>query len=78
MPMVTLHFAGMVDLELGPESILFPLEHDDKDISLCLAFTSDSDGRNLNIIGNYQQQNYWVEYNLQASSLGLPKAHCAK
>eukprot|EP00250_Pteridium_aquilinum_P021805 c25230_g1_i1 orf=243-1631(-) len=78
MPMVTLHFAGMVDLELGPESILYAAGMDDKDISICLAFNSDSEGGNLNIIGNYQQQNYWVEYNLQASSLGLAKARCAK
>lgn len=76
VPLITMHFAGRVGLELGPGSVLYPYGYDDKGIVLCLAFISSQSSMPFNIIGNYQQQNYWVEYNLQASSLGLAKANC--
>ncbi|KAH7421452.1 hypothetical protein KP509_13G057900 [Ceratopteris richardii] len=76
LPLVTMHFQSGVDLELGPESLLYPTGYDAQGIVLCLAFISSQSGIPFNIIGNYQQQNYWVEYNLQSSRLGLVKASC--
>ncbi|KAI5076863.1 hypothetical protein GOP47_0008928 [Adiantum capillus-veneris] len=76
VPVITMHFSGMVGLELGPESVLYPAGFDDKGIVVCLAFISSQSSIPFNIIGNYQQQNYWVEYNLESSSIGLAKASC--
>ncbi|MCO5564340.1 hypothetical protein L7F22_018000 [Adiantum nelumboides] len=76
--LITMHFAGKVGMELGPESVLYPSAFDGKSITLCLAFISSQASIPFNIIGNYQQQNYWVEYNLQTSSIGLAKADCVK
>ncbi|MCO5564343.1 hypothetical protein L7F22_018003 [Adiantum nelumboides] len=78
VPLITLHFAGKVGMELRPESVLYPIDIDGKSITLCLAFRSSQASMPLNIIGNYQQQNYWVEHNLQTSSIGLAKANCVK
>ncbi|MCO5564341.1 hypothetical protein L7F22_018001 [Adiantum nelumboides] len=76
VPLITLHFAGKVGMELGPESVLYPFGVDGKSITLCLAFSSSQNS--INIIGNYQQQNYWVEHNLQTSSIVLAKVDCVK
>lgn len=77
VPTMTFHFVGMADLELGPESVLYPAAVQGDDILVCLAFASSPSSIPMNIIGNYQQQNYWIEYNLQTASLGLGKANCA-
>ncbi|KAH7366013.1 hypothetical protein KP509_18G058900 [Ceratopteris richardii] len=76
MPVVTMHFRGGAELELGAESLLYAYGYDNNSIVLCLAFLSTQTSLSINIIGNYQQQNYWVEYDLESSSIGLSKAKC--
>ncbi|KAI5058766.1 hypothetical protein GOP47_0026936 [Adiantum capillus-veneris] len=78
VPLVIMHFAGGMKLELGPESLLYPNGNDNKHAFMCLAFAEALSGSPLNIIGNHQQQNYWVEYNLNAFKIGIAKAACGK
>lgn len=79
VPSITFHFLDKVDLELEADSILYPVAFDEKNLIVCAAFAStaltlvDS----FNIIGNYQQQNYWIEYDLTAGRVGFAKANCA-
>lgn len=77
VPRISMHFAGGVELQLVPGSILRPLGLiiDNTTTVFCLAFDSSAEDENL--IGNYQQQDYLVEHNLETSSLGLAKAECA-
>eukprot|EP00249_Psilotum_nudum_P025508 c30050_g1_i1 orf=138-419(+) len=62
IPTITFHFDKGLDLELKSDSILYISEiHEETNTTLaCTAFISS---RNLaisrNIIGNFQQQNYW-------------------
>lgn len=76
IPPITFHFMGGVDLELEANSILYPAEVDGNNIILCAAFAS-SGAIPLNIVGNYQQQNYWIEYDLELQRVGFAKTNCA-
>ncbi|BBN03113.1 aspartyl protease family protein [Marchantia polymorpha subsp. ruderalis] len=75
VPAVALHFAGGVDLRLPPNNVLFPF--DDHGL-FCLAFTGTASDVGINVIGNIQQQNFRIEYDLENSRIGFGRAYCAE
>ncbi|MCO5577079.1 hypothetical protein L7F22_030901 [Adiantum nelumboides] len=81
-PNVTLHFAGMLDLQLTTYQSLLPNVSTSADTSstiyFCMAYASAGsviDGAR-NVVGNYQQQNFLVEYDLANSSIGIASSTC--
>ncbi|EFJ06135.1 hypothetical protein SELMODRAFT_136051 [Selaginella moellendorffii] len=76
LPSITLHFRGGLDVVLPKNSILIPVSSSEEQTTLCLAFQMSGDIP-FNIIGNYQQQNLWVEYDLEKLRLGIAPAQCA-
>ncbi|KAL2645213.1 hypothetical protein R1flu_012800 [Riccia fluitans] len=74
VPRITLHFAGGVDLSLPPNNVLFPF--DDGGL-YCLAFTGSMSDVGMNVIGNIQQQNFRIQYDLENSRIGFGRAYCA-
>lgn len=78
---VTLLFDSAL-LRLDSHQVLYPVP---KEIAgaqnnrtiYCFTFgNSDSVPMYLNIIGNYHQQNLWIEYDLQNSRIGFARAVC--
>eukprot|EP00249_Psilotum_nudum_P007423 c20551_g1_i2 orf=175-1563(-) len=74
IPTVTLHFGGGAELELNSDSILYAVgKVAGNSTMVCNAFIRST----INVIGNFQQQNYWMEYDLSKSRIGFAKANCA-
>ncbi|KAG8063599.1 hypothetical protein GUJ93_ZPchr0003g17659 [Zizania palustris] len=71
VPKLLLHFEGAT-MELPRENYVFGFEKTGKSI-LCLAIT---EGDEMSIIGNFQQQNMHVLYDLQNSKLSFVPAEC--
>eukprot|EP01018_Ginkgo_biloba_P029538 Gb_22647 [translate_table: standard] len=69
-PPITFHFEGGLDLELTQENILIKAS----DTVLCLAFKAMSDPPA--IIGNVQQQNWRVVYDIPNARLGFAPERC--
>eukprot|EP00249_Psilotum_nudum_P007424 c20551_g1_i3 orf=216-1631(-) len=78
IPTVTLHFAGGADLELNSHSTLYAVGMVAGNSTLvCNAFTRSTRRFRKNVIGNFQQQSYWIEHDLSKSRIGFAKANCA-
>lgn len=77
MPKLILHFDGAT-LDLPRENYIF--QHDDAGVSLtCLVIAiADKDTADMTIIGNYQQQNMHVLYDLANNMLSFVPAQCDK
>eukprot|EP01018_Ginkgo_biloba_P029535 Gb_22650 [translate_table: standard] len=69
-PPITFHFEGGLDSELTQENILFEVST----TVLCLAFQGTSSPSS--IIGNVQQQNWRVVYDIPNVRLGFAREHC--
>ncbi|MCO5602528.1 hypothetical protein L7F22_056661 [Adiantum nelumboides] len=86
-PKVTLHFSGMVDLQLSTDHSLFDnttlnsiIDNNPTSIKyFCLAYENAGsvlDG-GQNVIGNYQQQqNFLVEFDIANSRIGFAPSTC--
>nr|CAD1819180.1 unnamed protein product [Ananas comosus var. bracteatus] len=68
MPDMTLHFDG-ADMRLQKENYMIEPESG----LVCLAMTAS---RTFSILGNYQQQNMQILYNLESSTLSFEPAQC--
>eukprot|EP01018_Ginkgo_biloba_P029556 Gb_20722 [translate_table: standard] len=77
VPSITFHFENYLDLVLPEENVLFPANEDGT--AVCLAFSvppSDSSVSMISIIGNFQQQNWRILYDVPNSKLGIGPEHC--
>ncbi|KAH9293177.1 hypothetical protein KI387_041619 [Taxus chinensis] len=75
VPPITLHFDNSLDLTLSTKNTLIPVNNQGS--VLCLAFAlPPDDGSGLSIIGNYQQQNFRVVYDVAGSRLGFAPQNC--
>jgi hypothetical protein len=68
------HLADVVDLELGDGNMFIEVD----DGIWCLTFASggENDEGGLSIIGNIQQQNFQIQYDLANSRIGFAPANC--
>lgn len=75
VPSIALHFAGDLEVVLPPDSVLFPFDEG----VYCLAFASTLTDLGINVIGNIQQQNLRIEYDLENSRIGFESVvSCAR
>jgi hypothetical protein len=72
MPKLQLQFEGAT-LDLPQGNYVFP-----QDNNTCIAILQSSGGNNMTIIGNYQQQNLHVLYDLAGNTLSFVPAQCDK
>ncbi|EFJ22039.1 hypothetical protein SELMODRAFT_105896 [Selaginella moellendorffii] len=77
-PLVTLHFKNNVDMELREASVWVPLARTPQVVTICLAFVNAGAVAQggVNVIGNYQQQDYLIEHDLERSRIGFAPANC--
>jgi len=73
IPPVSFLFENKVSITLPPNNVLMPV---DSHGTYCLAFGINWTG-NFSIIGNLQQQNFLIEYDLTNSRVGFLGADCA-
>ncbi|MCO5608177.1 hypothetical protein L7F22_062383, partial [Adiantum nelumboides] len=77
-PNVTLHFANDLDLNLNTDHLFRLYGRDTTNNYYCMAFNNagpiSSSGRNF--IGNFQQQNFLVEYDIANSRIGFAPHIC--
>ncbi|CAL4914123.1 unnamed protein product [Urochloa decumbens] len=73
VPKLVLEFEGAT-LDLQRESYVFEMEDDGGQSNMCIAALSSGGG--MTIIGNYQQQNLHVLYDLAGNKLSFVPAHC--
>ncbi|KAL6902243.1 hypothetical protein ACP4OV_005119 [Aristida adscensionis] len=76
VPKLVFHFEGAT-LDLPRENYMFEIEEAGRNFT-CLALNAGGAGSNLTIIGNYQQQNMHVLYDLAKNKLSFVRAHCDK
>ncbi|PWZ03940.1 Aspartic proteinase nepenthesin-1 [Zea mays] len=79
MPSMTLHFDG-ADMVLPADNYMMSLSDPDSDSSLwCLAMQNqtDTDGVVVSILGNYQQQNMHILYDVGKETLSFAPAKCS-
>lgn len=78
-PKVTLHFVGSLDIELDTDHLFRNAASDTTYNYYCMAF--DNSGTLAsgakNFIGNYQQQNFLVEYDIGNSRIGFAPTQCS-
>lgn len=72
VPNITLHFDRNVDLVLPTENTLFS---PGSGLS-CLGFSSASDSLPGPILGNVQQQNFRIGFDVPNSQVGFAQEHC--
>ncbi|CAN6289630.1 unnamed protein product [Urochloa humidicola] len=75
VPKLVLEFEGAT-LDLPRENYVFEMEDDGGQSNMCIAVGSSGGG--MTIIGNYQQQNLHVLYDLAGNKLSFVPAHCDK
>ncbi|KAL5782955.1 hypothetical protein ACOSP7_007984 [Xanthoceras sorbifolium] len=73
-PSMTLHFDGSRYLNLGP-SVLVYIENDSR--TVCLAFAANKGPGDWIIIGNHQQQNLNIYYNVLNKEVGFRTGGCS-
>jgi len=77
LPTITFHFANNADLSVSASGILFPINDDGS--QTCLAFApvpADTSG-GFNIIGNFQQQERDVSFDLAGRRVGFATGSCS-
>uniref|UniRef100_A0A0E0KCZ6 Peptidase A1 domain-containing protein n=1 Tax=Oryza punctata TaxID=4537 RepID=A0A0E0KCZ6_ORYPU len=74
VPKLVLHFEGAT-MHLPRENYVFEVDDDAGNRNICLAIT---EGDEMTIIGNFQQQNMHVLYDLKNSKLSFVHAQCDK
>ncbi|CAD6248428.1 unnamed protein product [Miscanthus lutarioriparius] len=72
MPKLQLQFEGAT-LDLPQGNYVFP-----QDNNTCIVILQSSGGNNMTIIGNYQQQNLHVLYDLAGNTISFVPAQCDK
>ncbi|KAG2552366.1 hypothetical protein PVAP13_9KG422500 [Panicum virgatum] len=73
VPKLELQFDGAT-LDLPRENYVFEMEDDGGRSNMCIAIMSSGGG--MTIVGNYQQQNLHVLYDLAGNNLSFVPAHC--
>jgi hypothetical protein len=77
MPSMTLHFDG-ADMVLPADNYMMSLSDPDSDSSLwCLAMQNQTDTGVVSILGNYQQQNMHILYDVGKETLSFAPAKCS-
>ncbi|KAH9290507.1 hypothetical protein KI387_034624 [Taxus chinensis] len=75
VPQITLHFDNNVDLTLPAKNTITLA--DDQGSAFCLAFALPPGGSSdLSVLGNHQQQNLLVVYDVAGSRLGFASQNC--
>ncbi|MCO5571051.1 hypothetical protein L7F22_024782 [Adiantum nelumboides] len=69
LPSLSFHFYGGASMHLPPANYFISIDE-----VFCLAFLQSPD--DLAILGNVQQQNYHILYDLQAHTISFTPAHC--
>ncbi|KAJ8766050.1 hypothetical protein K2173_020566 [Erythroxylum novogranatense] len=78
LPVVTMMFRG-AEMSVSGEKLLYkvPGEVRGRDSVWCFSFgNSDLLGIEAFVIGHHHQQNFWVEYDLEKSRIGLAEVRC--
>ncbi|KAH7436513.1 hypothetical protein KP509_05G023500 [Ceratopteris richardii] len=76
-PKVTIHLEDRVDIHLQSHHVLAYMGSDSSSRYYCLAFMDSGNGSNAkNFFGNYQQQDFLVEYDLENSRIGFAPLEC--
>uniref|UniRef100_A0ACD6ANS2 Uncharacterized protein n=1 Tax=Avena sativa TaxID=4498 RepID=A0ACD6ANS2_AVESA len=75
MPKLILHLEG-ADWDLPEQNYVLPFDQD-FGTGMCVVISSSGDS-DITIIGNYQQQNMHMEYDLESNKLGFVRARCDK
>ncbi|XP_022149907.1 aspartyl protease family protein At5g10770-like [Momordica charantia] len=75
VPTIRFHFEGDAELTVDAEGSFYFAKSDGSQI--CLAFASLADEDEIGIIGNYQQKNRRVVYDLKESRLGFAEEPCS-
>lgn len=76
IPSVTFHFAGGTDVELDKSGIGWTSEDNNNNI-WCLGFTASKLDGDLTIIGNTQQREMEILYDIDAGKIGFGQKSCA-
>ncbi|XP_024533162.1 aspartyl protease family protein 2-like [Selaginella moellendorffii] len=79
VPEVRLSLQNNVRLELRFEHLFVPVSAAGNEVTVCLAILSSqkSGFGKINVLGNYQQSNYLVEYDNERSRVGFERADCS-
>lgn len=78
-PNITLHLAGPVHIHLNTDHVLVHIGADVSYNYYCMAFLdSASPDIPFNIIGNFQQQDFLVEYDVGNSRVGFAPTECSR
>ncbi|KAI5084839.1 hypothetical protein GOP47_0001008 [Adiantum capillus-veneris] len=79
VPTMTLHFEGSVAMELRTEHLLHLIHNDTTHDYYCLTMTNNGplESGAKNIIGNFQQQNFLIEYDIANSRVGFAPTQCS-
>jgi hypothetical protein len=78
VPKLILHLEG-ADWDLQRENYVLDIDDDDgTDGGLCLVIGSSGESNNITIIGNFQQQNMHIAYDLGSNKLFFVPARCDK
>ncbi|EFJ04945.1 hypothetical protein SELMODRAFT_431957 [Selaginella moellendorffii] len=75
LPSLSLVFEDGVTIGIPSIGVLLPVARFQNHVKMCFAF-EDGGPNPVNVIGNYQQQNLWVEYDIQRSRVGFARASC--
>lgn len=76
IPSVTFHFAGGTDVDLDKSGIGWTSEKKNNNI-WCLGFTASEKEGDLTIIGNTQQREMEILYDIDAGKIGFGQKSCA-
>ncbi|KAH7574008.1 hypothetical protein JRO89_XS03G0239300 [Xanthoceras sorbifolium] len=74
VPSMTLHFDGSRDLNLDPSAVV---SIDNDSPTVCLAFAANNGPNDLIIIGNHQQRNVNIYYNVLNKEVGFSTGGCS-
>ncbi|KAK3205625.1 hypothetical protein Dsin_019671 [Dipteronia sinensis] len=79
-PELKFHFKGGADMLIPVENYLAVVDGDQSSTTTCFTVVSDSPevvtGGPAIILGNFQMQNYYVEYDLRNERLGFNQQQC--
>ena len=80
-PTIIFHFAGGAEYVLPPEKSFMFISGagaaDDEQELVCLAFSSSGSGSGFSVLGNFQQQNFHIVYDLGDNKLSFAPTNCA-
>ncbi|GLJ54414.1 hypothetical protein SUGI_1168640 [Cryptomeria japonica] len=78
IPSIAFHFAWDATFDVPAQNSFVLVQDNQGRQLLCLAFMNGGPARSLAILGNIQQQNYDIVYDLEKNSLSFAPAHCGK